>query len=308
MAFLSQLGIFWTQTSALTKKNLLLLYRKRISTFLLAYFFPLLVLLLLLNIKNFRPSIDNYGIGDPAEVQSLHSSLARTSKDLVLVANSSMGPDVARVVQQITQPLADMSSRVYVLNSMDQMHAHCTPNLRGVSGCHAVVTFDDSPLTPGGLKSWNYSLLTDQYVMGGSYSVHTHDNNIDNIWLPLQLAVDNAITNSTASFSTFGYTSRTQDEVDRDDRRGYLELFMDVFLITFFLMFLPIIYHAVATITADRDLGMSHLIDAMGGGAAPRVMSNVLALNIVYMPTWIVSGVGKSELPGFRDEICEPPV
>ncbi len=295
----SRLGIFVTQTKALVKKNLLLHRRKWISTVLLAYVFPVLIVSLLLNSKYFSPSNEQYGIGDPAPVLSLRSSLQQpgNTRDLVIVANASMGSDVTRVVQKLTQPLADLSGRVVQLNTTDQMRSHCAPNLHGVSGCHAVVTFDDSPLTPGGNATWNYTLLTDPYRMGGVFSIHQHDNYVESLWLPLQVAVDNAITNSSATLSAFGFTYRTQAEVDDDNRQSYMSFFISVFVVTFYLGFLPVLYHAVNTISTDRDLGMSHLIDAMGGGAAARVVGSSISLNIVYLPTWIVTGICKSAHP-----------
>ncbi len=288
------LSMLATQTAALVRKGLLLHRRKWLYTVLSAYVLPVLALMLLLNVGNLGPSMQLYGIGDAAPVASLRSSLGQPGNggDLVIVAGAAMGADVGRVVQQLRQPLADLPGRVVQLDSAAQMRAHCAPNLRGLSGCHAVLAFDDSPLTAGGSASWNYSLLTDMYRLGGNVGVHDHANYAESTWLPLQLAVDNAIANASTPLAAFGFTYDSQREVDDRRRRDFLTVFISIFLITFFLPYLPIIYHAVNAVSTDRDLGMSHLVDAMGGGAGARVAASVVTLNLVYLPTWIVFGAG----------------
>ncbi|OHW97887.1 ATP-binding cassette sub-family a member 9 [Colletotrichum incanum] len=58
-----------------------------------------------------------------------------------------------------------------------------------------------------------------------------------------------------------------------------------------FASMLALVFHIVGTIASERESGMSQLIDIMGGGAASaRVLSYVVAFDIIYFPTWVILG------------------
>jgi len=288
--------VFFRQTAVLVKKNLLLVRRKWFSTFLQAYFLPILVLTLVLNTKNFNPK-RLLGIGGAAPIRSLRSSLDVTNKDFVIISNSSLGSDVQPVIDRLLEPLSDISHRIVHLDNLTQMDEHCTVNLRGSSNCHAAIAFQDSPLTKGGTGNWSYAIILDPTVSDDwPINPFSHDNNVDKFHLPLQLAVDNAITKSTDVPEVYTYTSITQADWDENNRLSYLYTVMSFFLIVYFLIYLPILYHAVNQVTLDREVGMSQLIDAMGGGPTVRVLSSVTALNLLYLPTWIITGSRKSPM------------
>jgi hypothetical protein len=43
-------------------------------------------------------------------------------------------------------------------------------------------------------------------------------------------------------------------------------------------------------ITTEREAGMTQLIDAMGGSSSSRILSYVLAFDLIYLPCWIIFG------------------
>ena len=288
------LTTFARQTKALVKKNLVLfVQRKWLSTFIQAHLLPILILTLCLNIRNFTKRGPGYGIGPSKPIGSLRDSLVASGKDFIIVSNDTLGPDVATVIDRIVGPLDGIPNSIRRLHNDDELIQSCTANLRGISNCYGALIFEDSPLTPGRFKTWNYTIRTGSPSYGGS-SIFEHKGSEDTFWLPLQLAVDNAILNSTQSVNTYGFTQRDQATVDKLDRGLYLTIFLSFFLIVFFAALLPMIYHAVNAITTERAGGMSQLIDAMGGSAATRVAASCIYLNIIYFPTWLVAGVGKN--------------
>ena len=89
---------FWTQFHALNKKNLrLLILRHWISTLIQAAILPVLILALTLNINNFGPSTQIYGVGTPRPIQSMRDNIG--SQSLVFVRPPHLGSDVDTVIQ-----------------------------------------------------------------------------------------------------------------------------------------------------------------------------------------------------------------
>ena len=94
----AMLATFWLQFKALTKKNLrLLLLRHWIATLLQAAILPVLILTLTLNINNFSPSTDAFGVGTPRPIRSIRDSIG--PQILVFVRPSRLGPDVDTVIK-----------------------------------------------------------------------------------------------------------------------------------------------------------------------------------------------------------------
>jgi ATP-binding cassette, subfamily A (ABC1), member 3 len=229
-AVLSRCGVAVVQTNVLVKKNLLLIRRKWFATFFQVYFLPLFVLLLTINIRNFTKGPPGRGLGSPAPVLSLRESIQRSDKDFVILAGDTLGPDVAPVIDKITKPLTDISQRVRVFQTGGQLNEHCRTDLRDVHNCLAVVVFDDSPLTAGGTRTWNYTIRTSVYDRAGSQNVFRHDSSVDRLWFPLMKAVEGAITNTTGEIQSYAFSYQTQEEVDNRNRQLFLMDFIGIFV------------------------------------------------------------------------------
>ena len=289
--------LFMRQTWALTKKTLIIaVVRHWFSTALRALILPIAFLVLLLNIKNLIVGNDGYGVGNPAPIQSLADALP-ASKKLVFVQTPGLGTDVAYVVDQITNSLH--GKQVVYLTNPNDLVTTCRQSLHGDSDCFGAVVFNDSPLSSGGnFKGvWSYTLHTDNAKNGFGFHVNGHKNDQDTIFLPLQLAVENAMTNSTIIPNTYMFTTITQAQEDVFTREQYQRLVISTYSIAFFISMLSPIYHVVSMITADRESGMTQLIDAMGGSSPGRILSYVLAFDILYLPCWIIFGACTSSLP-----------
>ncbi|KAH8896791.1 P-loop containing nucleoside triphosphate hydrolase protein [Thozetella sp. PMI_491] len=287
-----ELNNFFRQTWALTKKNILIaVVRHPVSTFFRALVLPIAFLVLLLEVETFLGDTGTFGIGNsPSPIQPLHNGLLG-SQDLILVAPQGLGPDVDIVIQKITSLLGTASQQIVYLRNETDLLLHCPVNLHGTSGCFGAVVFNDSPLTKGGSQTWSYTIRTDPIKTGYPFDVFSTNNQEDVLYLPLQLAVENAITNSSAVPETYMFTHRTQTQADVFTREHWLGLVINTYSIAMFIAMMSAVFHVVSMITTERDAGMSQLIDVMGGSAAARVLSYVLAFDLIYFPCWLVSGI-----------------
>ncbi|KAI6614493.1 hypothetical protein MCOR14_011415 [Pyricularia oryzae] len=293
--------VFIRQTRALVEKNIIHLRRRWISTLFQGLILPLALLGIFLNIYNFNNPKSSNGFGKTFKIKTLAQSFESGSGDLVFVYNNTLGPDVPQVVRRIKEPLAHLSSRLVDLQDPDAVFEHCKTNSQGISGCHAALIFLDSPLTPRpngsiGVGNWSYAIRTDPSRTGSEYfwsdNVNVNEATpVTNVRVPLQIGVASAITNATYDASIFSYTSKSQEEADRDKWKDIARETRGMNSLLYFLTLIIPVYHVVARITTERKEGVSQLVDVMGGGAAARVYSHVLVFNALYLPTAIISGV-----------------
>ncbi|KAH8890857.1 P-loop containing nucleoside triphosphate hydrolase protein [Thozetella sp. PMI_491] len=191
-------------------------------------------------------------------------------------------------MQRLSDPLGE--DQVVQLDSQGPLRSLCKPNFRGYSGCYAIVLFNDSPLSTGVNNTWNYTIQVDPVRSGYQYNVHRGDNDIQIYHLPVQLAVDNAITDATDVPSELMFSSQNQSQYDYQIRIGFLANIIQNLAIVFFISMLPFVYHVVNVITSERESGVSALIDAMGGSPASRLLSYIASFFILYLPSWIIFG------------------
>ena len=292
----SSFKTFVRQTAALTTKNLAIaVVRRPISTCFRALILPIAYLVLILEIQNLLTDNSIYGVGSPSSVQPLNNRLLG-SKPLAIVVPPGLGSDVSDAVQQIVKPLADVPRQLIYLDNVTELLTMCRVNIHGTSNCYAAIVFNDSPQTTGGRKRWSYTLRGDPRDTGYPFNVYYHNNIEDTKWLPLQVAIENAITNSTVIPNAYMFTQSTQEEHDRLTRQHYQELVITVYSIALFIATLSAVYHVVSMVTTERETGIAALIDTMGGSAAPRVLSYVIAFGLIYLPCWVVSGFCESPI------------
>lgn len=248
-------------------------------------------LVLLLFVKDFLGDNSTYGIGSPAPVRGLLDALPG-SKKLVMVKPPGLGSDVDLVINTLT---ASVQNNKQVVHLSDQNHllTTCRQDIHGDSDCFAAVVFNDSPLTSGTSKIWNYTIRADSKSNGSPFNVQTHNNDEQRIYLPLQVALENAITNSTIIPDEYIYTTTSQSAGDQLQRQAYQQVVIRNYGVAFFITYSSSIYQLVGLITSERESGMSKLIDAMGGHAPARIFSYILAFNIIYLPSWVVFGARK---------------
>lgn len=299
---------FPRQLLALTHKTLLtLLFRRPLSFLLSIYALPLALLALLASIPSFLASSNGYGIASPIPIRSLADSLAANhGKLLVIVRPPYLGDDALRVIDTFTKGVDP--ERLLFLDDEAYLASVCLANLRGVSDCHAAITIVDSPLTnatiPNSQSSkhtWQYTIRADPARNDAHFNVHSHNRRSDQetLFLPLQLAVDAAITNSSTTPEVVAFTSETQHQQDKARRQDAVLLVGQVYVFALLTSHLFLVYRFVSLMTHEREVGVSQLVDAMGGGggaAVARVFAWLIVLDLVCIPLFIGFGVLYSRL------------
>ncbi|GAW22798.1 hypothetical protein ANO14919_123410 [Xylariales sp. No.14919] len=277
------------QTLALVKKNFVItLKRQWISTLIRSLIFPVVLLVLLLEIQNFTKNQDRYGIGSQHPVKTLQDSL-QGSKPLVITRARSLGSDFPPVLGRFEKALGNHKVTYVDENELDRT---CPVDYHGRSPCHAAVLFKDSPGSGKVNATWEYDIRTDPALQSYGFDVFNTNSATESIILPLQLAVENAITNSTEIPDVQAFTGDTQAEVDENSRKGFQSLALYTLSFVFFITMAPVAHHVAGMMTHDRESGMSQLIDAMGGDHAvwSRVISYIITVDILYLPLWIILG------------------
>ncbi|KAI1099149.1 hypothetical protein F4804DRAFT_349610 [Jackrogersella minutella] len=282
---------FWRQTWALTRKNFIItIYRNWFWTILRSLVFPLLLQVVLLEIQHFVKDDNKYGVGDPHPIPNLAESMAASSKPLVLVQEPGLGSDFQPVLDKITSPLD--SNKLIHLSDPNQIDETCPVDYHGDSPCFAVVIFNDSPLSGHDNATWNYTIRTDPSLDSEAFNVFETNGATDQVYLPLQSAIENAMLNLTVTPNFMSYTYVTQEQKDDYSRKTFITLSFYLLSFIFYATFIPVCQHLTSMIASERETGMSALIDAMGGGVAgPRVLSYILFFYVLYLPLWIIMGV-----------------
>jgi ATP-binding cassette, subfamily A (ABC1), member 3 len=282
---------FIRQTKALAYKNFLVgVLRHPFAFFIKGYLLPIGFLALLLSIPTLTTRNNRNGVGEPASLPSL-ASVIPSDKTLFLVRPPGLGSDVDDVIRKVTGPLRDGSFKI--LEKDDELSNVCLANLRGIIGCHAAVTFNDSPLTVGGGRNhtWNYTMRGDPARDGSNFAANSHDNDQERIYLPLQVALENAMTGSTANPQMMLFTYTSQEMQDRRNREDKVLLVSAIYPFALMACFLMGVYQITTQISKERENGMSHLVDAMGGSSSARVLSYLIVYDLAYLPSWIAFGI-----------------
>ncbi|KAJ6445819.1 putative PWI domain mRNA processing protein [Purpureocillium lavendulum] len=282
----------------MAKNFLVAIARRPLSFLLLTYGIPIALLAVLLSIPSFVSSSDTFGVGSPKPIRDFASTV---EKKLVIVKPPHLGPDVDRVIDVLTRPLK--KDLVQFLDDEATLAKLCLANRRGVSNCHAAVVFRDSPGTTAAVRdslrsgngshSWQYTIQVDPSHRDRTFDATNHRSDQEDIYMPLQLAVNNAIINETVVPEVFMYTSEPQENQHKRRRQGNALLVGQTYAFGLFACYYFIIYRFASFITVDRSTGMSQLVDAMGGGSATaaRVVSWLLLFDAACLPCFIVFGV-----------------
>ncbi|TQV93236.1 ABC transporter [Cordyceps javanica] len=272
----------------LVRKNILNhIVRHPISFLLTFYVLPLAILPVLLSLPKLLSYQQVSGAADPAPIKSLADTI---NQRLVIVQPSGLGSDVQRVIDTFTKSINP--DKIQIMKSDDEMFQACSAFTGNQGSCHAAVSFYDSPDTASSEnRTWQYTIRSDAKE-GSTSDYLAHRGQADDVYLPLQLAINNAITNSTIIPETFMF-ARTKNETETTKKEEGATLIGSVFTFALFGCFFIMIYKYTSWITQDRDSGMSRLMDTMGGSwCLPlRVLSWILVIDAACLPLFIIFGI-----------------
>ncbi|KAJ6784608.1 hypothetical protein PWT90_07383 [Aphanocladium album] len=260
--------------------------RHPISFVLTFYVLPIAILSILLSLPKLLAVKQVSGAADAAPIKSLADTVHRK---LVIVRPDSLGSDVQRVIDTFTKPISP--DLVQILKSDAELFDTCSEQAERKGSCHAAVTFYDSPETISSENhTWQYAIRSDE-TRSSTEDYLAHKGQADGVFLPLQLAINNAITNSTTIPETFMF-SRTKARIDATAKQDAATFIGSIFTFAIFACFFIMIYKFTSWITQDRDSGMSRLMDSMGGGwCLPlRVLSWIVVIDLACLPLLIAFG------------------
>ena len=252
--------------------------------------------------RNFFIAPSTYGIGVPEPIVSLQEVLALNSgRDiLALVNNGFSGGDIDRVLTQIGNIGTSAGKNVQFLGEEDDLLIPCRSTLRGTTNCFAALVFYSSPTEgPGGL--WNYTLRVDG-SLGAVINTKVNNNDQETFILPLQHAVDYAIAgidskNALPEVEEFPYTTITQDQRNTNIRVRYNGAIITLLGVALFIGICGILYQQVGLQAAEREAGISQLLESMMPNKArwqpqaARLLAYHLAFSIMFVPGWIILAI-----------------
>ncbi|OAA75244.1 ABC transporter-like protein [Akanthomyces lecanii RCEF 1005] len=261
--------------------------RHPISFLLTFYVIPIVILSLLLSLPKLLSIKQASGAADPAPIKSLADTV---QQKLVVVRPTDVGSDVQRVIDSFTKSINP--DKIQIVKNDNELFDTCSAKNGEQGPCQAAVSFYDSPETTSSENhTWQYIIRSD-IPKASTNDYLSHKGPVDDVLLPLQLAINNAITNSTIIPETFMF-SRTKASTDAATKKDATTLIGSVFTFAIFACFFIMIYKFTSWITQDRDSGMSRLMDSMGGTwCLPlRVLSWIIVIDLACLPLFIVFGV-----------------
>lgn len=292
-----------TQTYALYKKSMKLLFRRFKYLVLRALLIPVLFTLYMGYSKYIYYPIEHYGVANSNQpIQSLADAVGdQLLLPYYIASNSSKTAntggasrvDVDSMHNIMNKVLAGLgSSQVRHLSDPDTLLQICAQTLRGTSKCYGGVQWNDlNPKT--GL--YNYTIRGNAGL--GNVDVTSTKTDIDRYVLPLQLALDNAIRSSFSSEASgssvlsIPYTSISdeQNKLNRDQR--FSDTMKKWLAPAMYISLIGVVYHLSGTVAQDRELGLTNLLFSMQTSTYARLAGYMSAFSTVYFPSWIIVGI-----------------
>ncbi|KAL2135781.1 hypothetical protein VTI74DRAFT_6986 [Chaetomium olivicolor] len=293
------------QTWTLARKNwLIVLGRHSFATIVRAFILPIVLTAFLSFARNlFSPSA-RYGISPARPVRSftdaLHAAAGSGRQNVVFVDGGFKGGEIERVIGELTGVVNGASGgwNVTVLEREEDVGYVCRASLRGVTPCYGAVVFRGSP-TEGEGGLWNYTIRMDSSLGAGRIDAEVDTNDAQVYMLPLQHAVDRAISKGALAdgVQQYPFTSLTTEEWADKVRVTYQSSIINFMGVVFIAGIIGVVYHMAGFIAMERESGMSTLIEAMMATKsrwqpqAARLLSYHLSFSVIYLPGWVISAL-----------------
>ncbi len=300
--------LYIRQTYTLITKNLLLaVVRRPTATAIRALVFPIILVLVLSYAQFFLNPRQTFGVGTSSPVLSLSEALPLTSpsRDTVaFVHNGLLGGSISAVIEALAAPYGKAGKTVRLLSSERELAGVCVSSPRAASNCVGAVVFHSSIDEPAASGVWNYTIRTDS-SLGLLYDVTSTTNDAQLYLLPLQLAIDQAIAENSPrakrdalqKVEQMLYTPEPEKKRVRDTQMSYLKGLIDRFGVVFFFALVPVVYHSVGVMAAEREIGASQLVEAMMPNRARwttqfiRLLAHHLSFDIIYGGGWLAMAI-----------------
>lgn len=217
--------------------------------------------------------------------------------------------DIDSIISDVSGQFNSTGIRSRIVTRETELRTECVSSTQGSSRCVAAVVFHSSPTETRGEKTWNYTLRGDG-VLGRSIDVTSPDNDAQIYSLPLQRAIDFAIGRHESSKDStrtgddtpdtifeYPFTSQTNEERDEANHARFMNNIISVLATGFYIAMVGVVYHLTGTMAAERESGMSQLLDVMMPNQATwqpqavRLLSHQVSFSLIYVPGWVVTGI-----------------
>lgn len=300
--------MFIRQVWTLVKKDLLVAaVRRPISTTIRALILPLAIVFIVSYAQYFFNPPQHFGLSEPTSVLDLPDAIARSSggrTNVAFVDNGHSGGDISGVIEELAAPFRKAGRTVHRLATESDLLTTCPSSQRGTTSCFGAVVFHSSPSEPVQGGVWNYTIRSDT-SLGGTFDVRSTNNDAQVYLLPLQRAVDVAISSRMPSVKPgalndvqqYLFTKESEEKRERDTRMSYLRAGISSFGVVFFLGMVGIVYHLTGVVASERERGLSQLVDAMMPShnrwypQLARLFAHHAAFSIIYLPSWLAIGI-----------------
>lgn len=190
-------------------------------------------------------------------------------------------PEMDRIMRTAFQDIPE--SQVHLAENAEAVLQFCKQNLKGASQCYGFVEWHNIDAEQ---QIYNYTLRGNSGIM--FINVEDHTSAVDHWVLPMQWAIDSAITNMTTTPLSMGYTSETQKENEDAVNRVFTKTTINWISPALFLCMIGVVYHLTGALAHEREIGMSALLSCMGVSRLVRFSAFFLAFSSVYLLGWIL--------------------
>ncbi|KAK9328130.1 hypothetical protein V1520DRAFT_12298 [Lipomyces starkeyi] len=272
----------WEQTTILIRKCFLTFLRARRSTVARALSGPISFAFIFGYTRNLYVPSGHYGVASPAALTLLSDVIG--SDRLVYYASDGDVTDIMRDIMRIaTSGIPSDQVIELSFDAKDQVNTICRQNLRGYSNCYGAVEWHLAD--PIG-ELYNYTLRGNAGMR--FINVNGHNSDVEKYILPLQNALDSAITGDTQHVNAIAFTSRTNSEHDDDVRATYADILMKYMCPVMFFLMINVIFHLVGNVAVERESGIIDLLETMGCRRVSRLLATHIAYSVIYIPGWVI--------------------
>ncbi|KAH9930397.1 P-loop containing nucleoside triphosphate hydrolase protein [Epithele typhae] len=290
---------FVSQFCALCVKNWTILFKHPFASVSNLSLFrcligPIAIGILLAYSPSFTSKPDIGGLGSMIPVRALADAF--DARRILLWSDdtnsTTAGFTADDLVARMTAGFSSKQLAAFHKVTTDEIAGRCVENPNGKSRCFAAVTFEQLPAR-GNNQTINYTIRVDDSI--GSIDVKGHNSDYEVRVLPVQWAVDSAIIEVQTGTKpptplewpfVWGFGDQASDP-----RLNFLEMVGFLLQLPFYICLIGIAYHIPGAATAERTVGLTSHMKAMGLSDAARVLSWHLSLSLAYLPAWLVLSI-----------------
>lgn len=292
-------GRLYRQTLTLTHKNLLIAYKKPITTVIRALLVPIALTLILCFLKHLHPTFPDPSPSgfdtSSAPIFDLADAISATSSHrLVFVTNGILDPNLDLLINDVRKAPGMGSLDTRVVTHPEGLFDVCPQTLQGTSECFASVLFTSFNETNA-----DYTIaITANVAYNSPASYRNQQSILSRYLLPLQWTINSRLGNLSDTLKprerlyagNWGrFTSKASLARQRVSSAFWLGLVKQFVAPVFVFVFVGISYHLSTQVASERRL--AGLMAAQRVTSTPRILSTILSFMALYLPGLIICSI-----------------